>query len=113
MHEYGLVGALIERVEAEARAHGAWQVARVHVGIGAMAGVDPELLARAYETFRERTVCAHAPLEVRRVAARWACPRCEGTLERGAILRCPQCGIPARLVEGEDLILERIELEMH
>ena len=67
MHEYSIVGALIERVEREATARHATRVVRVHVRLGEFAGVEPELLATAYDTFRERTVCEGAPLVLDRV----------------------------------------------
>lgn len=111
MHEYGLVSGILRRVEEEAQRHGAHRVHRIFVSVGELAGVDPELLVRAYDTFRERTVCAAADLEVRTVRARWACKRCQAPLERGAILACA-CGGRAQLLEGDDLILDRIELDV-
>ena len=33
------------------------------------------------------------------------------TVARGAILRCDTCGHPARLTHGDEIILERIEME--
>jgi hydrogenase nickel insertion protein HypA len=112
MHEASLVQALIDRVELEARARGALAVARVRVALGEAAGVERELFELAYATFRERTVCAGAELEVVEVAARWACPGCGGEPAAGAALRCPACGGPLRLVAGDELVLERIELEV-
>lgn len=112
MHEYGLVQVLLERAEAEARARGATRVVRVHVAIGERAGVEPELLGRAWDTFRERTVCEGAPLELRSVPVAWDCPRCSAPIAPGSVLRCPSCGVPARMASGGDLILERLELEV-
>ena len=74
MHEYSIVQALIERVEELARDRKATAVRGVLVSIGELAGVEPELLATAYDTFRERTVCDGAPLTILPVAARWDCP---------------------------------------
>ena len=55
MHEYSIVQALLERVAAEARARRATSVHRLTIRIGELSGVEPELLATAYATFRERT----------------------------------------------------------
>jgi len=112
MHEYSIVSALLECVGAEARARNATAVHRLTVRIGAAAGVEPELLSKAYELFRAGTICASAELCVERVAERWVCPGCGRTLERGAILSCEGCGMPARLVSGDEIILERIEMEV-
>jgi hydrogenase nickel incorporation protein HypA/HybF len=105
MHEYSIVQALLERVAAEASARGATTVTRLRVSVGELSGVEPDLLATAYDTFRERTLCERAPLEITRVVARWACPRCEREIERGAILRCGICEIPARLRAGDEILL--------
>jgi len=112
MHEYSIVSALLERVGAEARARNATAVHRLTVRIGAAAGVEPELLSKAYELFRAGTICAGAELCVEHVAERWVCPGCGRTLERGGILSCEGCGMPARLVSGDEIILERIEMEV-
>lgn len=111
MHEYSIVAALIEQVEAHAAARGG-RVHRLHVAIGELAGVDVPLLRTAYATFCERTVCAGASLAVREVPALWRCPACGAGLARGARLRCPTCDRPARLAAGDEIVLERIELEV-
>lgn len=112
MHEYSIVQALIERVAEEAALRGAIAIRRVHVRIGELSGVEPELLATAYDTFRERTLCADAPLELASSPAAWACPRCARPIERGRALRCPDCALPARLSSGDEILLERIEMEI-
>jgi hydrogenase nickel incorporation protein HypA/HybF len=112
MHEYSIVRALLDRACEQAASHRATRVHRLQVQIGELAGVDPELLASAYDLFREGTICAGAELEVETVAARWQCPACGGEIPVGAALRCPGCGAPARLVAGEEILLERMEMEV-
>ena len=112
MHEYSIVQALLDQAAAEARRHRARAVHRLTVTVGELSGVETALLATAYDTFRPGTVCAAAPLEIRTVRARWQCPSCERTLERGAVLACPRCGRPARLTDGDDIVLETMELEV-
>lgn len=109
MHEYSLVQALVDQVAHAARARGG-KVHRVRVKLGELSGVDPELLATAYETFKAETVCADAALELTRVAARWSCRICGRVIERGQRLQC--CGSAARLMQGDDLVLDQIELEV-
>lgn len=111
MHEYSIVASLIDRVQQEAAAHGGTRVHRLHVKIGELAGVEVDLLKTAFDTFRERTICDGAELAIEPVAAAWACTACNRSLERGAILRCDACGRPARLIHGDEIILERIEME--
>lgn len=112
MHEYSIIAALVDQVETQLSARGASQAKRVIVSIGELSGVDPGLLASAYEVFRERTVCESADLEIRNVAAVWKCPSCARAIEKGSILRCADCGTPGRLESGDEIILERIEMEV-
>lgn len=112
MHEYSLVQSLLERVEREAACRGATAVHRLRLQIGEMSGVETSLLRTAYETFTDRSICAGAELEIVPVAVRWGCPAC-GT-ERGPrdALRCAGCGGPVRLLAGDEIVLERIEMEV-
>jgi hydrogenase nickel incorporation protein HypA/HybF len=110
MHEYSIISALVDRVEREAHARPGAIVRRLHVRIGELAGVEISLLRTAFETFRERTVCAAAELTIAAVPAVWRCLRCDRELPPGAVLRC--CDRPARLAGGDDIFLDRIEMEV-
>jgi len=112
VHEYSIVQALLCRVDEEARARHATAVHRLSVRIGELSGVEPRLLASAYEVFRERTVCDGAELAIESVPARWVCPACEAAIMQGSILTCADCGTPARLAEGDEILLVRIEMEV-
>jgi len=112
VHEYSIVGALIERIEQLARERRAKAVHGILVSIGELSGVEPDLLVTAYETFRERTICEGAKLTILPVVARWDCPECGQAIARGAVLECPRCGRPARLAAGDEIVLERIEMEV-
>jgi hydrogenase nickel incorporation protein HypA/HybF len=112
MHEYSIVSALIDRVQREVDARPGAIVHRLHVRIGGLAGVELELLRTAFETVRERGVCGGAELVLALVPAVWQCPRCDRPIAPGAILRCPGCDRPARLSAGDEIMLERIEMEV-
>jgi len=111
MHEYSLVSAMVDRVEREARLRNAVAVHSLAVRIGAVAGVEPELFASAFTLCRQG-VLANAHLEIRRAEAAWACPDCGREIAAGSVLRCQACGAPARLVAGDEILLERIEMEV-
>lgn len=112
MHEYSIVQALLERVDQEVRARGAARVHRVQLCIGELAGVEVELLRTAFDTIRCGTACAQAELDVRRSDARWECPRCAVLIPHGAPLQCPHCHTAARLAAGDEIMLDRLELEV-
>ncbi|MCP3963246.1 MAG: hydrogenase maturation nickel metallochaperone HypA [bacterium] len=112
MHEYSLIQSLLDVVDAEARSRGATAVHHLRVQVGELSGVETELLASAYELFREHTSCAGADLEIVPVPARWGCPDCGAEIVRGDVLRCAACARPAQLETGDEILLERIEMEV-
>lgn len=112
VHEYSIASALLEQVGEQARRHAASEVLRVQVRLGEASGVEPELLRTAWDLVREGTLCGRAVLDLERVPLRWACPHCEAGPAGGDVLRCEGCGAPLRLVAGQELLLERIEMEV-
>ncbi len=112
MHEYSIVQALLAQVTAEARNHGATAVRRVEISIGELAGVEPDLLETAFEYFRERTICTKAELVSRRIAAAWACRVCGRERRQQSYLRCERCARPFDLVRGDEIILDKIDMEV-
>ena len=112
MHEYSIVAALVDRVQREVAGRPGAIARKLRVRIGEQSGVELDLLRTAYTTFRARSACAEAELELVQVPAIWRCLRCDLSIPAGALLRCPSCGHPARLTSGDDIILERIEMEV-
>lgn len=111
MHEYSIVQALMSQIEGEARKHQALSVEKVTLKIGEVSGIEVDLLRKAFEVFRDRSICSRAELEIEMVPARWTCPLCREMLAAGARLQCPECREPARLAGGDEIILQRIEME--
>jgi hydrogenase nickel incorporation protein HypA/HybF len=111
MHEYSIIQSLVDSVVAAVGDRDA-AVHRIDVAIGELAGVDCALLATAFENFRDGTLCERASLTIDRVPARWECSRCRGEVARGGFLRCARCDAPARMAAGDEIVLQRIELEV-
>jgi hydrogenase nickel incorporation protein HypA/HybF len=112
MHEYSIVQSLYDAVALHAARQGAQAVHALHVRIGEMSGVDPGLLDTAWKTFRVKTICEAAPLEVEIVRAEWRCSLCGAPVRRGAVLVCAACGAPATLKQGDEILLDRIVMEV-
>jgi hydrogenase nickel incorporation protein HypA/HybF len=112
VHEYSIVQALLERVDAEADRRGATAIHRIAVRIGELSGVDPTLLQTAYTLVRERTRYTGAELDIESVAAVWQCPVCQRAIGAGDFLRCTRCARAAELVAGGEIMLDRIEMEV-
>ncbi|MDH3255807.1 MAG: hydrogenase maturation nickel metallochaperone HypA [Acidobacteriota bacterium] len=111
MHEYSIIQALMARVESEARKHQAVSVQRIELRIGEQSGVETELLKTAFETFRHGSICSQAEITIELVPAAWSCPACDRTVVAGDVLLCPDCRLPAQLVAGDEIFLDRIEME--
>lgn len=112
MHEYSIVQSLFDRIDEQAEAHGAAAVTRVRLRIGSMSGVEVDLLKSAFDLFRQGTICENAEMEVVFVEAVWGCQRCKQPIPIGAALRCGACDMPARLLEGDEIVLDQLELEV-
>jgi len=112
MHEYSIVQALLDKADSEAASRAASRVAHLRVAIGTLAGVEEELLRTAFEVARAGTRCAAAELEIRGVEPLWQCRGCGSDIAAGGVLRCPECGAAARLVRGDEIVLESLELEV-
>ena len=112
MHEYSVVQALIDQVEVHVRGHAGAKVHRVRLKLGESAGVDPELLRTALETFKKGSVLEGAGIEIVHVPTAWACGLCKTPIARGARLQCALCGGPGKQVSGDELVLDQLELEV-
>ncbi len=111
MHEYSIIASLVARVAELADERDAVGVKAVHVRLGELSGVEPELLATAYRIFREGTVCEEAELFLTTTPIRWTCRGCEREIPAGEKLIC-ECGGYARLSSGDEILLERVEMEV-
>jgi hydrogenase nickel incorporation protein HypA/HybF len=112
MHEYSIAASLLRMAEQEAAKHGARKVVGLQLAIGELSGVEVELLETAWSLVRERSACEGVDLVIERVEARWACSRCDERIPRGGLLGCPECGAAAELRSGDELVLDRIEMEV-
>ena len=112
MHEYSIVSSLLDRVDDAAREQGATAVHRIRVQIGELSGVETGLLQEAFSMVRDHTLCAGAELEIIAIAAQWRCSACDRQVAAGERLSCPECRSPARLAHGDEIVLERVELEV-
>ncbi len=113
MHELGIMESAMSTVLAQARDHGARQVHRIVLRIGALAGVEPQALRFAFEIVSRGTPADGAELSVETVPARVHCADCAADFEvaGGFVFTCPRCrALCADLRQGRELELARIEM---
>jgi hydrogenase nickel incorporation protein HypA/HybF len=110
MHELAICQALLSEVRRAAGAD-AGPVVRIVIRVGALAGVEPRLLERAFDIARGGTIAATAELAIETIPVRVECRQCHGISEVAPNrLICSHCGAwSTRLVGGDELVLQRLE----
>lgn len=112
MHELAVCQALIEQVEATARAHGATAVEQIQLRIGPLSGVEVPLLKHAFPIASAGTVAAAAALEIESMPVEVRCRRCgaRGEVPSNRLL-CPSCGHwETELISGDEMLLVSVAL---
>jgi hydrogenase nickel incorporation protein HypA/HybF len=112
MHELSICQSLLEQVERIAAENRTTDVNRIFVTVGPLSGVEPALLARAFEVARLGTVAERAVLEIGTTRAIVWCEACASETPVAAnSLLCGRCGTwQVELKFGDELLLTRVEL---
>jgi len=112
MHEMSICQGLLDQVERIAAERGARRVDAIVLSVGPLSGVEPELLARAFEVARLQTVAASAELEIKTGPVVVECRSCgAGGEVKANRLLCPSCGDwKVDLTQGDELLLLRLEV---
>ena len=113
MHEFSLVHALLQQVDALRREQKAERVVSIRVSVGEFAGVEPELFRDAYQLLIEETPMGGAELQMNCVPLESRCDKCGRNFAvRRFRFKCPECNSSdVTIVSGEGLVLESITLE--
>ncbi len=112
MHELTICQVLVSQVEDIAVERTAW-VRQVHVGIGPLSGIEPQLLESAYPLACAGTRAEGSLLEIKHTDVRVRCRGCGAeTIAAPNRLVCGSCGDwHTDLLAGDELLLLRVELE--
>ena len=112
MHELSVCISLLEQIEKIAMEHQANTVTSITVSIGPLSGVEPELLSNAWPLASAGSIAHSATLLLETSKILVQCSVCgEKSEARPNRLVCSACGdYRTRLVSGDELILERLEL---
>lgn len=113
MHEMSVCLSLLRQVERIAAQHGASAVAKIHLKVGPLSGIEATLLRRAYPVAVAGTVAEDAELLIDTAEVIVRCTQCgdTSTVAPNRLL-CAACGdFRTRVVSGDEMILESVELE--
>ncbi|MDO6618348.1 MULTISPECIES: hydrogenase maturation nickel metallochaperone HypA [unclassified Shewanella] len=112
MHEYSIVMSLLEQIEQLAAQNQANEIIRVQIKVGVLSGVEPRLLATAFETFKLEGICHNAMLDMNIQALIIHCRQCDTQselTERNIV--CPRClSTNTQVIDGEQMMLMQLEM---
>ena len=113
MHELSICQSLIEQLDEIAINHPAARIAVVHLQVGPLSGVEPQLLSEAFPIASAGTAAQDALLEFHNSEIRVHCRKCGAdTAALVNKLICGECGDwQTDLLSGDELMLSRVELE--
>lgn len=113
MHEISIAESILEIAEAEARRANASAVLLIRIRLGEFTTIVREALEFAFEIARQQTIAAQAQLEIEVVPTVVECVVCHTAPHpiTEVCFVCRECGFPLKIVSGEELQIEYIEVE--
>ena len=113
MHELSVAMSLVDIALEEGRRDGG-RVRALHLRIGQLVGVMPEILINAFTLASHGTDLEGVTLEIEEVPAMVNCPRCGGPrpLISTQAVGCGECGFPVGdFTQGREFELAALEIE--
>jgi hydrogenase nickel incorporation protein HypA/HybF len=112
VHELSVCQALLTQVADIARDRGACAVKRITIEVGPLSGIEPALLAGAFEILRSGGCAAQAVLSIESPSVIIRCLSCTAhSRTEPNRLVCDACGdFRTQVVAGDELRLRRVEL---
>ena len=113
MHELSLATSLVRIARGERATRGRARPFRIGVKVGAIAGVDVELLRGDFNALVRDTDLDGVELDIERIPHRRMCPTCHREFIAAAYdPRCPDCGdTHTELTAGDDLDITFLDPE--
>ena len=114
MHELGMVTGVVESGRQAAEANHADKVLKVSLSVGEMTEAIEDALTFAYEAITDGdSLFSGSKLDITMVPPKSRCVECghEFTHDRFHVM-CPECGGFADLIEGKELRIDSIEVDI-
>ena len=110
MHELAIAESIVRIAGQQADGR---RVAKVQLKVGHLRQVVPSALTFSFELVAEGTPVEGAELEIEEVPAMGRCHDCGAESQLGSFpLQCEACeGFDLEILEGEELLVESLELE--
>lgn len=114
MHELGIMTGVVDSVTQAARHNGATKILKVSLAVGEMTEAIEDALQFAFEALTDRDPFFEgAELCITMVEPRSRCLECGTEFAHDRFhVTCPACGGFAELIQGKDLRIESIEVDI-
>ena len=113
MHELSVCLSILDQVRSLAAERNANRVQRIELRIGPLSGVEVDLLRSAWPMASAGTIAVDADLQIDEADIVVRCESCSS--ETAAVanrLVCGECGdFRTTVISGDEMILQRVELE--
>lgn len=113
MHEFSVARSLLTQINQIAAEYGGGTIQEVVVRCGPLAGIEPMLLAEAFDLLRVASECPKARLRIEQEPLEVDCRGC-GTLFSPHQFQfvCPNCGSGDTVIsKGDRLMIDYITLD--
>jgi hydrogenase nickel incorporation protein HypA/HybF len=112
MHEVGMMQHIVELAIERAKQEGAQHINRVHMRVGADAGVAPESLDFAFDVAKKGTIAEAAQLEIEKVPTLCYCATCGTEFHPvDSLHECPNCHHPyCEIRQGKEFELAFLDV---
>lgn len=113
MHEVSIAESILEIAESKAREANAISIQCIKVRLGEFTTIVRDALEFAFEAVRQGTLAANARLDIEVIPTVVECVVCnsEPRAVSEVCFACGECGFPLRIVSGEELQVEYVEVE--
>ena len=113
MHELSVCLSLLQQLQGIAAERDARRITRIELSLGALSGVEADLLRNAWPIAAAGTIAVDAELLIEASGVVVRCKSCGAETEaRPNRLLCGACGdYQTTLVSGDEMILQRVEFE--
>jgi hydrogenase nickel incorporation protein HypA/HybF len=109
------MSSLFNIIQEKAVEENAKRIVSITIRVGALSGIEPDLLTFAFDFFAKDTNAEGARFIVNKTEMSGRCKSCgntEFTFEKFA-LSCPKCGSFEIQIDGDDqLMIEKMEVEL-
>ena len=116
MHELSIANALVDELTRTGQSQGAIRIVSAVIRVGALSGVDPSLLQRAFEAARaSQPLTIQTAIRVEEATVAIVCITCgrEGAAAATNDLRCVDCGsLNTQVLGGNELLLLNVQMDV-